>query len=174
MKDLYLRFREWLKYVRDYKENKDNDSIYDHKLIEKDKEIELLKNELKKSDFLNGERANLIQLQEKRIQKLNRNYKEKNLLIKDLDSQLKIKAEIIHELEAKLAEKEHSRKVCAGALGGYKAKIRQLQEELDKANYTVNFYKTHQKSPNIEELKAYEFSRKEVERRQKNGKTQNS
>ena len=168
MKNLYLKFREWLKYVKDYKENKENDSIYDHKIIEKNKEISTLKEELKKSDFLNEERANLIKLQEKRIQNLNKKYTELKKEIKGLNEILEVKKEIINDLEKKVTEKEKSRRASAGSLGGYKAKISQLQKELEKANYTINFYKTHQKSPNIEELKAYEYSRKEVEKRIKN------
>ena len=168
MKNLYLKFREWLKYVRNYKENKENDSIYDHKIIEKNKEIAAIKEELKKSDFLNEERANLIKLQEKRIQNLNQKYTEIKKEIKGLNEILKVKKELINDLNNKLIEKEKSRKASAGALGGYKTKISQLQKELEKANYTINFYKTHQKSPTLEELKAYEYSRKEVERRQKN------
>lgn len=165
MKDLYLRFREWLKYVKNYKENKENDSIYDHIIIEKNKEISALKEELKKSDFLNEERAELMKLQENRIQNLNKKIKELNIRQKDLIEIIAEDSIIKEDLEKKLTEKEQTRRKIAGSLGGYKAKISQLQKELEKANYTINFYKTHQKSPNIEELKAYEYSRKEVEKR---------
>ena len=168
MKDLYLRFREWLKYVKNYKENKENDSIYDHIIIEKNKEISALKEELKKSDFLNEERAELMKLQENRIQNLNKKIKELNIRQKDLIETIAEDSIIKEDLEKKLTEKEQTRRKIAGSLGGYKAKISQLQKELEKANYTINFYKTHQKSPNIEELKAYEYSRKEVEKRIKN------
>ena len=168
MKDLYLRFREWLKYVRSYKENKENDSIYEHIIIEKNKEISALKEEIKKSDFLNEERANLMKLQENRIQNLNKKIKELKIRQKDLIEIIAEDSIIKEDLEKKLTEKEQTRRKIAGSLGGYKAKISQLQKELEKANYTINFYKTHQKSPNIEELKAYEYSRKEVEKRIKN------
>lgn len=165
MKDLYLRFREWLKYVKNYKENKENDSIYDHIIIEKNKEISALKEELKKSDFLNEERAELMKLQENRIQNLNKKIKELKIRQKDLVEIIAEDSIIKEDLEKRLTEKEQTRRKIAGSLGGYKAKISQLQKELEKANYTINFYKTHQKSPNIEELKAYEYSRKEVEKR---------
>ena len=34
-----------------------------------------------------------------------------------------------------------------------------------KAEHTINFYKTHQKSPTLEEIKAYELGHREVEKR---------
>ena len=174
MKDLYLRFREWLKYVKNYKENKDNDLIYDHKLIEKQREIDKQKVETAEYKYLVAERQKLIQLQEKRIQNLNKKITFLKKNAKELDECLAYFEIKTNMLEEKLNEKEQARRKIAGSLGGYKAKISQLQKELEKANYTINFYKTHQKSPTLEELKAYEYSRKEVERRQKDGKTQNS
>ena len=164
MKDLYLKFRDWLNYVRNYKENKENDLTFDLHLIEKQREIDKQKVEIAGYKCLIKERQSLIHLQEVKIQKLKKKYKEKILLIKDLDNQITTYNEIIHELEGRLANKEHSRKISAGAVGGLKAKINQLQKELDKANYTIEFYKTHQKSPTVEEIKAYDYQFKQVEK----------
>ena len=76
MKDLYLRFRDWLKYVRNYKNSGDEEKAKDYLLREKYKEIEILKEEIKKINFLNEERANLLCLKEKRIHNLNKKHGE--------------------------------------------------------------------------------------------------
>lgn len=167
MKDLYLKFRDWLNYVRNYKENKENDLIFDLNLIEKQREIDKQKVEIAGYKCLIKEIQNLIHLQEERIHKLKNKFKEKMLLIKDLDNQITTYNDRIQKLENKLANKEHSRKISAGAVGGLKAKINQLQKELDKANYTIEFYKTHQKSPTVEEIKAYDYQFKQVEKKLK-------
>lgn len=168
MKNLYLRFREWLKYVRNYKNSEAEENTRDCLLKEKYKEIDALKKEIKNCDFMNEQRAELIKLQENRIQNLTKKHGELKKEINKLNENLELKKKIINDLEKKLNEKEQSRRKSAGVVGGLKAKINQLQKELDKANYTINFYKTHQKSPNIEELKAYEYQQKEVEKRIKN------
>jgi chromosome segregation ATPase len=169
MKNNYDGFRGWLKYIRDYKDNKDNDLIYDHKLITKCEQIRKLQEEIAKKEFLAKEKDNLIELREKRIDALNNkisNYVKRN---DELRSIIETQYKEINDLKEKIEEKELSRRKSAGSVGGLKAKINELDEQLIKANYTINFYKTHQKSPTIEELKAYEYSRKEVEKRQKNG-----
>ena len=168
MKELYLRFREWLKYVRNYKNSEDEENTKDYLLREKYKEIDALKKEIKNCDFMNEQRAELMKLQENRIQNLNKKNGELKKEINKLNEDLELKKKIVKDLEKKLNEKEQSRRKSAGEVGGLKAKINQLQKELEKANYTINFYKTHQKSPNIEELKAYEYQQKEVEKRIKN------
>lgn len=168
MKNLYLRFREWLKYVRNYKNREDEENTRDCLLREKYKEIDALKKEIKNCDFMNEQRAELIKLQENRIQNLNKKVRELKLNQKQLIKTISEDSIIREDLEKKLNEKEQSRRKSAGVVGGLKAKINQLQKELEKANYTINFYKTHQKSPNIEELKAYEYQQKEVEKRIKN------
>lgn len=168
MKNLYLRFREWLKYVKNYKNSEDEEKTRDCLLREKYKEIEKLKKEIKNCDFMNEQRAELMKLQENRMQNLNKKYGELKKEINKLNEDLELKKKIVNDLEKKIIEKEQSRRKSAGVVGGLKAKINQLQKELEKANYTINFYKTHQKSPNIEELKAYEYQQKEVEKRIKN------
>lgn len=165
LKKTYRGFLGWIRYVRDYKDNIDNDLIYDHKLIEKQREIDKQKVETAEYKYLVAERQKLIQLQEKRIQNLNKKItglkKEKKELCDSLaNAQLKMNV-----LEDKLNEKEQSRRASAGAIGGLKAKINDLTNELAKAEYTIEYYRNNRKKPNVEEIKAYEYSRKAVEKR---------
>lgn len=167
MKDLYLRFREWLKYVRNYKNSEEEENTRDCILREKYKEIETLKKEIKNCDFMNEQRAELMKLQEKRIQNQNKKIRELKIREKEFIEKMADDLKIREDLEKKLNEKEQSRKASASALGGYKAKINQLQKELDKANYTIEYYRKSKK-PTLEEIKAYEYQRKAVEKRIKN------
>lgn len=167
MKDLYLRFREWLKYVRNYKNSEEEENTRDCILREKYKEIETLKKEIKNCDFMNEQRAELMKLQEKRIQNQNKKIRELKIREKEFIEKMADDLKIREDLEKKLNEKEQSRKATASALGGYKAKINQLQKELDKANYTIEYYRKSKK-PTLEEIKAYEYQRKAVEKRIKN------
>ena len=167
MKDLYLRFREWLKYVRNYKNSEEEENTRDCILREKYKEIETLKKEIKNCDFMNEQRAELMKLQEKRIQNQNKKIRELKIREKEFIEKMEDDLKIREDLEKKLNEKEQSRKASASALGGYKAKINQLQKELDKANYTIEYYRKSKK-PTLEEIKAYEYQRKAVEKRIKN------
>lgn len=154
----------WLNYVRNYKENKDNDLIYDHKLIEKQREIDKQKVETAEYKYLVEERQKLIQLQEKRIQNLNKKITGLNLKKRELVECLAYAQIKMNMLEDKLAKKESSRRKNASAIGGLKAKINSLTKELEQANYTINYYRKSKK-PNVEEIKAYEYQRKEVEKR---------
>ena len=83
MKRLYLRFREWLKYVRNYKNSEEEENTRDCLLKEKYKEIDALKKEIKNCDFMNEQRAELMKLQEKRIQNQNKKIRELKLREKE-------------------------------------------------------------------------------------------
>lgn len=154
----------WLNYVRNYKENKDNDLIYDHKLIERHKQIRALQEELARKECLEKERTDLMALREKRIQQLNKKITELNLQKRELVECLAYAQIKMNMLEDKLAKKESSRRKNASAIGGLKAKINSLTKELEQANYTINYYRKSKK-PNVEEIKAYEYQRKAVEKR---------
>ena len=174
MKDLYLRFREWLKYVRNYKNSKEQEDTRDCKIRKLENKIKKLEVQLEEKNTIEEERTNLYQKRENVITLLNEKVSNLMKRNKELRKLFQESQDEVKELEAKLAEKEHSRRVSAGAIGGLTARINELKKKLINANHIINFYKTHQKSPNIEELKAYEYSRKEVERRQKNGETKKS
>lgn len=167
MKNLYLRFREWLKYVRNYKNSEEEENTRDCLLKEKYKEIEALKKEIKNCDFMNEQRAELMKLQEKRIQNQNKKIRDLKIREKQFIEKMADDLKIREDLEKKLNEKEQSRRKSAGVVGGLKAKINQLQKELDKANYTIEYYRKSKK-PTLEEIKAYEYQRKAVEKKIKN------
>lgn len=174
MKTNYEGFRGWINYVRDYKDNKDNDLISSNEVRKANNKITKLEKQIEQLSYLEKEKDNLLELKEKRVEALNNkisNYVKRN---DELRSIIETQYKENEELKEKVEQKELSRRKSAGAVGGLKAKINELEEQLIKANYTINFYKTHQKSPTLEELKAYEYSRKEVEKRQKNGKSNNN
>ena len=165
---LYLEFRDWLNYVRSYKENMQNDLIMDHRLIEYKEQIDKLIKEKKEQEYIAKEQSNLVLLRDKRVQSLSDKYSSIVKRNNELRNTVQTLSSKIDELNALVLEKEEARRKNAGAIGGFKAQINNLTKRLDQANYTIEFYKNHRKSPTLEELKAYEYSRKEVERRQKN------
>ena len=165
---LYLEFRDWLNYVRSYKENMQNDLIMDHRLIEYKEQVDKLTKEKKEQEYIAKEQSNLVLLRDKRVQSLSDKYSSIVKRNNELRNTVQTLSNKISELNALILEKEEARRKNAGAIGGLKAQVNNLTKKLDQANYTINFYKSHQKSPTLEELKAYEYSRKEVERRQKN------
>lgn len=159
---------DWWNYVRSYKENKLNEEITDQTVVELHKKINRLEKEKKQHDYIAKEKDNLIQLRDKRVQSLSdkcSSLAKRNSELRNTIQTLSDKADKLNTL---VLEKEEARRKNAGAIGGLKAQVNNLTKKLEQANYTIEFYKNHRKSPTLEELKAYEYSRKEVERRQKN------
>ena len=174
MKQWYVGVCDWLNYVRNYKEAKSNEEITDGEKIELNKKIKKLQKELKDREYIAKEKDSLLELKEKRIEAMGNkisNYAKRN---DELRSILKTQYKENEKLKQRLEQKEAARRRNAGAIGGYKAKINELEEQLMKAEHTINFYKTHQKSPTLEEIKAYELGHREVEKRQRNGKSNNN
>lgn len=173
MKSNYDGFRGWLKYIRDYKDNKD---LLGENLKEKEsnEEIEKLKKELKDREYIATEKDNLIALKEKRIEAMGNKisgYAKRN---DELRSVIETQYKENEKLQEKLKEKELARRKNAGAIGGLKAKINllntsiiNLHKELERANQRIIWLKTNQKAPTKEEILAYEMRMKEVEKRQK-------
>ena len=50
----------------------------------------------------------------------------------------------------------------------------ELKQDLERANQKIKWLKTNQKAPSKEEIIAYETRQREVEKRQKNGKSNNN
>ena len=165
MKQWYDGVCDWLNYVRNYKESKNNEDITDGTIVELNKKIAKLKNEKKQLSYIGKEKDSLLELKEKRIEAMGNkisNYAKRN---DELRSIIETQYKENEKLKQKLDQKELARRRNAGAIGGYKAKINELEEQLMKAEHTINFYKTHQKSPTLEEIKAYELGHREVEKR---------
>lgn len=168
IKDWCRGVNEWWNYVRNYIENKLNEEIADHRTIELNKKINKLEEEIKQREYIAKEKDNLIQLREKRVQSLTdkcSSYAKRNNELRNTVQKL---SNQVDDLTKQVQEKETLRRKNAGAIGGLKAQVNNLIKQLDQANYTIDFYRNHRKSPTLEEIKAYEYQRKEVERRQKN------
>ena len=178
MKSNYDGFRGWLNYIRDYKSNKDNDLINDNQIIRKNKEIEKLKKEIESYKYYENERINLIQLREKRIKELNQKYGELKKELKDAYEKLYEEQMSNAKLQEVIKEKEHQRRQNASVIGAKQGKINRLEKKMDdlkkqheleilSKNATIEYLKKHRRAPSEEEIKAYDFQFKEVEKRMK-------
>ncbi len=149
----------------------------DSKIIDYEETIKAKKTKLEEE---NEEMASLNETIKELKEQYSSAVKEYNSKIDNLSMQLEIKNNLLIKESKKLAVTEESRRKSAGAVGGLTAKVNALSKELDqtikdrnkaveelqKAKYTIDFYKKHRKSPDIEKIKAYDFQFKEVEKRQ--------
>lgn len=96
-----------------------------------------------------------------------------NLLIKEQKKNI--------QLQEKVKDKEHQRRLNASAIGGKQKKISQLEQEIENLkeihrreielrDRKIEFYKSKIEPPTLEEIKAYENGNKEVLKRMKDGK----
>ena len=159
MKSNYEGFRGWIKYVRDYKDNKDFTS---ENLVEKE-----LRSRIKQLETNYAEQSKLLALRNKTIDVLNDEITSLRKRNHELRKTLEKQCQTASELEILLKEKELSRRKSAGAVGGLKAKISVLKKDLARANHKILWLSNNQKAPTIEEIKAYETRMKEVEKKQK-------
>lgn len=166
MKQWYLGVCDWLNYVRNYKEAKNNEEITDGEKIELNKKIKKLQKELKDREYIAKEKDSLLELKEKRIEAMGNKISSYAKRCDELRSVLNTTMDENKKLTEKVEQKEQARRKNAGAIGGLKARINELEEQLIKANYTIEFYRKSKK-PTLEEIKAYELGHREVEKRQK-------
>ena len=166
MKTNYEGFRGWINYIRDYKDNIDNDLISANEVIKANEEIKKLKKKIADNVYIAKEKDGLIAKLNQRIDYLNEKISSHAQRCEELRKNLNTTMKENEHLNEKLKEKEKARRKNAGAIGGLKAKINELTNQLDKANYTIDFYRKSKK-PNIEEIKAYDTRMKEVEKRLK-------
>ena len=158
MKSNYDGFRGWLNYIRDYKSNKD---MLDENLNETylKEEIEHLRDNSKEKD-------KLLVLRNKRIEENNNTIIDLKRSNDEIRRNMQEMGKENKKLHEKLQEKEKARRKNAGAIGGLKAKINELKQDLERANQKITWLKTNQKAPTKEEIIAYETRMKEVEKRQ--------
>ena len=167
MENNYKGFRGWLRYVRDYKDNIDNDLISEQRLIEANNRIERLENVIKEYEYVIKEKNKQLEHFEVKIEDLKDKLSKAKQDYNDLLlSFTKINANY-DELKEKIQEKELLRRKCAGQVGGLKAKISVLKKDLARAKQKINWLSNNQKAPTKEEIQAYETRMKEVEKRQK-------
>ena len=158
---------DWLNYVRNYKESKDNEDITDGTIVELNKKIKRLNKRIEQASYIAREKDNLISLRERRIDALNNKISSYVRRNDELRSIVETQYKENEKLQEKVKEKELARRKNAGAIGGLKAKINELKQDLERANQKITWLKTNQKAPTKEEIIAYETMMKEVEKRQK-------
>ena len=177
-KNNYEGFSGWVKYVRDYKENIENDSIYEGTIKalqdEKERLTKKVNEEMLNKKFIEQEKDNLISRLNTRIDVLGNNLTKSNKRNDELRNTIAILYEQNEDLEAKLNETEKARRKTAGKVGGLKATITKLEKEMERKEQKIHWLKTNQKAPTKEEIIAYETRMREVEKRNKHGRTNNN
>ncbi len=161
---------DWLNYVRNYKESKDNEDITDGTIVELNKKIKRLNKRIEQASYIAREKDNLISLRERRIDALNNKISSYVRRNDELRSIVETQYKENELLQEKLKEKELARRKNAGAIGGLKAKINELKTDLERANQKIIWLKNNQKAPTKEEIIAYETRMKEVQKRNKEKK----
>lgn len=81
-KNNYSGFGGLLRYIRDWKDNRDNDLISQQRLIDAERVNSILKAQIKQDEELLKEKDNALMLAENRIQILNKKYSELKKLTK--------------------------------------------------------------------------------------------
>lgn len=181
----YSGFGGWIKYVRDYKSNKENLEIIENESIEANRQVKKLgkklNNEVINKTLLEQEKDNLIALLHKRIDVLSNEFTKMKKRNNELRNTIAILYKQNEDLEIRAEKVELLRRKTAGQVGGLKAtitkyekKIYKLEQESERANQKIHWLKTNQKAPTKEEIIAYEKCMKEVEKRQKNGRSNNN
>ena len=127
----YQGVREWLNYVRNYKANKETDTIIDHRLIEYENKIAKLKDEIEMRKGIAKEHEKLIDKLDERIQI--RNDKISTLMKenKSLQGEYLIIMQDNEKLEEKLDLTEKRRRANATTIGAKNRKIRNLEKEIE-------------------------------------------
>ena len=168
----------WIRYLRDYKSNKQNIEIIENESVEADRKVrklgKKLNNQVINNTLLEQEKDNLMELLNKRIDVLGNeltNTKKRN---NELRNTIAILYRQNEDYEKQLEKTELLRRKVAGKVGGLKAtitkhenKIAKLEKDLERANQKITWLKTNQKAPTKEEIIAYETRQREVEKRQK-------
>lgn len=134
-------------------------------------DVEHAKKESKKvRDVLEAEIENL-NIELKRIKN---QLSSKSQRVYDLENAIQERNKEIQELHYELSRKnlQLDKKIKAfnkvrGAVGGYQKQINKLCKELELSKNKINFLETRVPKKSFEDLKAYEFGRREVLRRNK-------
>lgn len=160
MKNNYEGFKGWVRYVRDYKNNIENEHVYSETISEIEEYKKKLNQEIINKLLLEKEKNNLLEAKESKIKSLLTELREANIE----------KEHYIDEYQRAtflLKEKEKARRQTAGQVGGLKAKISTLKKDLARANQKINWLSANQKAPTKEEIIAYDTCMKEVEKKLK-------
>lgn len=158
--NLSLNIRDYFIWVFNYKKLKEEwqkESLQnDCDLIESQNKIKKINND---RELIQQEKDKLIKLRDDRIGELNK-------CVGKLKRKMSVIEEENNKLKADIKLKEESRHSSASKVGALQKNINRLEKELKLANDKIEFLKNNRKSPSLEELKAYEYSRREVLKRQ--------
>lgn len=179
-------------YVRNYKNHQVEEEIRDLEIAELNERIKYYKKQI--NDLTNDKIGydDILKIKDSKItdlkEKLSNTIREFNSKFDDLSIQLETKDTLlvkeskkVIDLEKKLKEKESKRIASVGTINSKQKKIDNLEKEiiklkelhkteLAKKNETIAFLKTHRRAPSEEEIKAYDYQFKEVEKRIRNEK----
>ena len=175
--------------------NKEHQKMIDEHLddiFEREKSKELLRQKIDRKNIEISKKEETIndlkKVQDNLKNEISSTIKECNLKIDSLMIQLETKDKLlikeskkVQELENTLKEKNNKRIANIGIITSKQKKINNLENqikklkenqkiELDKKDDVIKFYKSKIPEPTIEELKAYDYSRREVEKRKKDEK----
>ena len=165
--NLSLNIRDYFTWIFNYKklseEWKRETQQSELNEIDSNKKIEKLHQE---RELIQKEKDNLISLRDKRIQDLNSQVGKLRNKVTELEKEnLK--------LTTKLQRNEQSRRALAGRVGGFQGTLKRhakerekLNNKIDELNNTIQYLKNNLKSPSLDEFRAYEYSQKEVLKRQ--------
>ena len=174
MKNNYEGFRGWINYIRDYKDNIDNDLISEQKLIDANKEIEKLKDDVKMYKHLLQEENKMVENLDARIQIRNSQYSGLMKERKTLQDSFNLIQEDNSKLEYIIDEKNKTIKQLNMKYAQSQRRIKKLNSELEKyihelakKDHKINFLQSSKHAPTKEEIIAYETQMKAVEKKYK-------
>lgn len=163
IKTAWVDFKDWFDYVKDSKKHMEKETSNEDTIKGLNETIDTLKKNLEQERTIGKEKDNLIQILDNRTKTL-------NIELCNFKSAYYNSQNEKAEVQLKLEEKEHQRRVNASAIGGLKKQINKLEISLERANLKINWLQNNQKAPSKEEILAYETRMKEVEKRLKEQK----
>ena len=110
--------------------------------------------------------ANINKLQNLLVDKTQRVYDLENA-IADRNKEIQELHYELSKIKLKLDKKIKAFNKVRGSIGGYQKQINKLRKELELSKNKINFLETRVPKKSFEDLKAYEFGRREVLRRNK-------
>lgn len=163
----WSEFKNWVKYVREYKDNKDNDLVSANQLRDANNTIELLKNEIKQKDYIAKETQDLLCKRNDRVRILTdrlTDEKTKNKFhlesIGELETQL-------DDYEKEIIEKNKTIKKVNMKYAQSQRMIQKLEKDIQRKDHKINFLLASKEAPSKEKVMAYEKCMKEVEKKAK-------
>lgn len=167
VKESYRGFKGWLYYIRDYKDNVENEMISQQMLVDANTRIELLSNELKHQEDLYKEQSELLSKRNDRIKILTDKLTDEKILNKMHIETIEELTSQIDEMEQELKDKNKTIKKLNMKYAFSQRKIKKQEKDIQRKDHKINFLLASKEAPSKEKIMAYEKCMKEVEKRQK-------